>query len=139
MSALLAVSQWLHDWLRSEGLAYESTDDGVVFEVQSPGKTPRTVRIVNRHESGILLFGAVSAVTFPRRGWTALYPILADANASIDYGAWVLDPDSERLVFRAALPLDGATYETTCLRRVLTYVADTMTNTEQAFRSDAAS
>ena len=134
MSDSQAFSSWVQRWLSDEGIPSECTDDGDVIELTIPGSDDRKMRIVLVGQD-FLAFSMVTQAKVPRKRWTALYPLLAEANAELVFGAWVLDPESERIAFRCAMPGRGAVYEPECLKGVLMYVADTVRTMESRFRA----
>ncbi|TNE86364.1 MAG: hypothetical protein EP330_21730 [Deltaproteobacteria bacterium] len=130
-----SAGSWLQDWLTEEGLTVASTDDEQVFDVDIPGSDDRSLRIALLPEQGLLLFAMAAEVWIPRERWHALYPLLADANAEIAIGAWVLDPETSKLVYRLSLPTGGALYERECLRGVMRQVLLTVGQMEASFRA----
>jgi len=131
------VSRWLYDWLVEEGLDVTMTADGSVIDLLIPESDDRHIRILVDPDSTFLVFGMTARAKVPRKRWTALYPLLSQANAEIVAGAWVLDPDRETLAYRFALPGRGAVYEQDTLRAILSHVARTVGSMEAAFRGVA--
>ena len=131
------VSNWLYDWLVEEGLEVVMSSDGITLDVHIPESDDRHLRVIVEPDSEFLVFGMTAKARVPRERWSALYPLLSQANAEIVAGAWVLDPDREMLAYRFALPGRGAVYETTTLRKVLSHVARTVGSMEAAFRGVA--
>jgi hypothetical protein len=131
------VSQWFHDWLDEEGMDVVMSDDGATVDIRIPQSDDRHIRVVVEPMSEFLVFGMMARTTVPRANFSRLYPLLAQANAEVPFGAWVLDPDREAIAYRAALPGRGAVYEPRTLRRVLAHVARTVGSMEAAFRGVA--
>ena len=123
------------EWLRAEELEVEVSDDGTVLELTIPDSGDRTIRIIRREGDSFLLFSMTAARSVLRNRWTALYPLLSQVNSEIAFGAWVLDTDTDTMVYRLAIPAFGASYEAACLRAVISEVALTVQATESAFRS----
>jgi len=121
-------------WLASEGLAVAATDNGEVMEITIPESDDRKLRIIVVDDGDFIVFSMVTQAVVTRKKWTALYPLLSDANGEIVFGAWVLDPDAERIAFRAAIPGKNAIYEPQALRRCMAYVARTVSTMESNFR-----
>lgn len=131
----------LRAWLESEGLEVVSGAGGAALDVTIPDSLGRTIRVVDLAASGLMTFSMVSTTEVPRSRWSALYPLLAEVNASIAMGAWILDPESGLLIYRMALPTRGAAYEPQALRDVISHVATLVSTFEDALTqaaSDAA-
>jgi hypothetical protein len=127
----------LRAWLADEGLQFESTQDGLALDVRIPESGGRTMRIALLPHVRHLVFSMAATRRAKRKGWSALYPLLSDANASVSLGAWVLDPLREALVFRVGLPAVGAVYDVDALKAVMSYVASTVGAWEASFRGAA--
>lgn len=134
MTSDSSISGWIQRWLESEGFDVNVALDGEVVEVVIPHTDDRRLRIIVMGDSDFIVFSMVTKATVPRKRWTALYPLLSQANAEIVFGAWVLDPDTETIVFRASVPGRGAIYEPDCLRAILAHVARTVGTMESQFR-----
>ena len=128
------VSAWIEDFLVNEGLDVAVSPDGTTLELVIPETADRRMRVAVLPDSEFIVFGMTARASVPRERWSALYPLLSQANSEIPAGAWVLDPDTEKLVYRMALPGRGAVYEGPTLRRVLAHVARTVGTMEAAFR-----
>ncbi len=133
MSNEKSVSGWLQRWLTAEGFTIEATADGDVIELLVPKTDDRKMRIVIM-DSEFIVFSMVSSARVDRKRWHALYPLLSNANSEIVMGAWVLDPDTGLIVFRATIPARGAVYEPDCLKAIMAHVALTVGTMEANFR-----
>ena len=133
MSTSSGAAAELRRWLETEGLEVVEGAGGAALDVTVPDSLGRTMRIVDLQASGMLTFSMVSTVIVPRPRWSALYPLLAEVNAAIVMGAWVLDPDSGLLLYRMALPTRGAAYEPQALRDVMSHVAQLVSAFEDTF------
>jgi hypothetical protein len=133
MSSEAGAAAELGAWLEAEGLPVAYGAGGLALDVTIPESGDRTIRVVELPEAGLLTLNMVSTVVVPRTRWSALYPLLADVNASIVMGAWVLDPDSGLLLYRMALPTRGAAYEQQALRDVISHVATIVRTFEDSF------
>lgn len=123
----------IRKWLDDQHLQYAATDDGSVIEVTIPSSGGRTLRMIGLPDADHLLVTMVAEPQVARTRWAALYPLLAEANAALSVGAWVLDPERGTLVFRTSLPTVGASYESATLQARLAYVASTVAAMETAF------
>jgi hypothetical protein len=125
----------LRAWLDAEGLRVDATDDGAVLDVHLPDPPGRTLRIVHLAGSGLWMVAMTAAPEIPVARWSALYPLLAEANAELAMGAWLLDTRTSRLLFRVGLPAEGASYDAACLRALLGHVVATVGTMERAFEA----
>jgi hypothetical protein len=119
-------------WLDEEGLTYECLEDASVVDISLPDDPERQVRLTRRRGERLMTVAMVARPPIPRDRWPAIHPLIAGANAEIVLGAWVLEPDSSRLLFRLSIPTDGATYEHAVLRGLVGHVASSVATFEAA-------
>ncbi|MGM0578621.1 MAG: YbjN domain-containing protein [Myxococcota bacterium] len=124
-------------WCERMGLVCGRTEDGGQVVIPRPGEGAIPIRIIDRPDRQMTTFGMVMPWEVPEDRMDAVSRAVADANASMFMGAWVLNTDSGQLYYRVTVPAGPVLYTDEGLKHVVELLVGTALHSHDELRGIA--